>query len=111
MPRARRNYTQVSDYLAEHDLLGRCQICGRTDDLQYAHLWGRTYDDRGGQVHPLDVIIMGGPFGCNCHGRYDRHELNILPHISPAHIQRGIEVLGRAKAAWRLTGDRLADLP
>lgn len=118
MPRKRRDYSRVALYLAANDRLARCFVCGTAylsrfpRTLDYAHVLGRAYDDRGGKVHPLDVILLCGPVPSGCHGAYDRHELDITPFLTQAHIDRAKARAGEREARLRLRGSReSADLP
>lgn len=71
---------------------GACRICGDTRDLHAAHILGREHDKKrlnGDRefgplwfVEPVRVVPLGGEFGCGCHGRYDRHEVDLLPVLT-----------------------------
>lgn len=60
---------------------GPCRRCGR-QDAQLAHTVGKKYQDVKVSslvrwVNPNSVIPLCGPFGWDCHGRYDRRETGI----------------------------------
>lgn len=60
-----------------------CRCCGTGQNVQLAHVAGRRFDrpKRPGVrllwVNPDDVIPLCGPFANDCHGRFDRHEMDL----------------------------------
>lgn len=68
---------------------GQCRVCGTTEGLQAAHVTGRRHDPevtgpRGGKVIVVlaeSIVPLCGPFANDCHGQYDRHELDLLPYL------------------------------
>jgi hypothetical protein len=55
-----------------------CRRCGGTYRLEAAHVIGREVDrDAAYVVLAVRIVPL-----CNyCHGAYDRHEIDLLPHL------------------------------
>lgn len=107
MPRPRRDYSAVTDYLEQTNRHAYCWVCGISTCLEYAHISGRIHDDAS--IHPLDIAVMCNAFANDCHGSYDRHDLDLVPFLTQAHIDRAKQLLGAGKAAIRLRGSRNPD--
>ena len=77
-----------------------CRVCLR-HPRELAHVIGRARDERRSRttayVHPLDVV----PLCREHHVAYDAHELDLLPHLLPAELERAIQVAGSREAALR----------
>lgn len=102
MPRRKRNWAAAgSKCLAE----GRCRVCG-THAFEMAHVLGRTHDDREGWIDPLDIVPLCGPFPEGCHGRYDRHQLDLTDFLTKEEIERAVHLVGPYNAAIRIRGMR-----
>ena len=88
------------DAIAKRDLEGACRICGIQRGLQAAHVTGRKHDKpRPGQktlyVHPDSIVPL-----CEvCHGEYDHHEIDLLPHVFLAEQVRAVEDMGGIELA------------
>jgi hypothetical protein len=83
-----------------------CQVCGRQLPLQRAHIIGRARD--GGDPGPHDVAML-----CwGCHGAYDRHDLDIDPHLTSAQAAAAVAAAGgRGQALRRLMGSAWRTTP
>jgi hypothetical protein len=92
-----------------------CRACGRPGwevRVEAAHVIGRaqadeTHPDGSGRliVRGVDVVPLCAP----CHRAYDAHQLNLLPHLTPAEQTRAVQVAGGIVAAMqRTTGLRWA---
>ena len=83
-----------------------CLVCGRRP-VEPAHLVPRSL---GGCDDPACVV----PCCRVCHRRYDRGELDLLPHLEPgfrAELAHGLLHLGLVRLLRRLTGTRWAPTP
>lgn len=88
-----------------------CRACGSVQNIEAAHTIGREHDPRveggGYYVQPDSVIPLCGSLGNDCHGRYDRHELNILPYLTINEQLNAVDAAGGIeRARRRLTGER-----
>jgi hypothetical protein len=105
-----------SDALRKIHREGRCRVCGSERDIEAAHVIGRERDaelvgPRGGRylyVHPDSVVPLCGAFSERaCHMFYDRHEIDLLPHLTQAEQERAVADAGGLIAALnRVTGGR-----
>lgn len=84
---------------------GCCRLCGQTGDLQAAHVLGREHDRKDGGrvliVNPDRIVPLGGDFGCDCHGKYDRHEVDLLPALTLAEELQAVRDAGGLELARR----------
>jgi hypothetical protein len=93
---------------------GRCRVCQRGDvKLDAAHVIGRFRDPevRPGvrRVDPDAIVPLCGPAvdSDTCHGRYDAHRLDLLPHLTVDEQVRAVQDAGGLEAARRrITGER-----
>lgn len=80
----------------------RCLACNRATRIDPAHVVARSL---GGCDDALCVVAL-----CrDCHRRYDRGELDLVPHLEPdlrAEAAHAVEHLGLAGALRRLSGTR-----
>lgn len=106
----RRNW---ADARRKVEAEGLCRVCGTPFNLEAAHVWGREADeptlDSGSVlwVKPDRIVPLCrgdlGTFGC--HESYDRHELDLLPHLSPAEQSQLVKDAGGIVTAYkRATG-------
>jgi hypothetical protein len=100
---------------------GKCRVCGRERrrgaKLEAAHVLGRKYDQPEVQlcgdelgapyatgklwVNPYDVVPLCSAFDGDCHGRYDRHEIDLWPYLQEHERSRAIELAGGLGPAER----------
>jgi hypothetical protein len=90
----------------QRKVLGRpCLVCGARAPVDPAHLVPRSL---GGCDHADCVVAL-----CRGHHRaYDRGDLDLVPHLEPAHRREAahaVEHLGLIGALRRLTGSRHAE--
>lgn len=88
-----------------------CAVCGKTTGLELAHTVGRALDrptGRGGAryVHPDSVITLCGPSTdpSTCHGRFDGHQLDLRPYLTPDQLAWAIDRIGYGPAMRALAG-------
>lgn len=65
---------------------GACRCCGAPAyQCDAAHTWDRSLScsgfDEPDLIVPLCSAIRGS--ASDCHGQYDRHQLDLLPHMTP----------------------------
>jgi len=97
----RRDWSDARVKVAEE---GCCRLCGHIPAseslLEAAHVIGRKHDPilsgpNGGKyvyVHPDSIIPLCGPFTHgNCHMRYDRGEVDLLPFLRLHEQVRAVE--------------------
>lgn len=112
----RRDWTAANEKVEAE---GECRVCGRSDlKLERAHVIGRFRDAeiRPGlrRVDADSIVPLCGPFGDTdrCHTRYDRHALDLLPHLTLSEQVRAVQDAGGIEAARRrIIGNREADNP
>lgn len=89
----------------------RCRVAGSATTchgpLETAHVIGRRYDDRNGQVRPVDVIPL-----CRRHHRdYDLGRLDVLPVLTLEEQAAAVGLVGLLRAWRRVTGSSKGDTP
>lgn len=84
---------------------GRCRVCKRGDvKLDAAHVIPRSLSPVEGSMAE-DATV---PLCRECHTRYDHHQLDLLPYLSPAEQMAATRQAGGIAAAYRITtGSRL----
>lgn len=79
-----------------------CRVCGETN-AELAHITGRKFDPlKPGTstryVRPESVV----PLCPGCHSAYDRHELDLLPHLQADEQVSAVTDLGLYRAYIRV---------
>lgn len=88
----------------------KCRACGRTRaKLEAAHVIGREHDKQRVEGGPLvveaDAIVpLCSAFDGDCHGKYDRRELDLWPYITAAEWVHAASLVGEGSAKRRITG-------
>lgn len=92
------------DWSQAEEKRGCRRVCGHhSTDL--AHTIGRAYDSA--VVNPDAVVPLCNAFGNDCHGKYDRRELDLLPYLDIDEQIYCVDALGGIEVAWkRLTGNK-----
>jgi len=92
---------------------GCCRVCGRKAGkakVEAAHVLGREHDakreDGVREVHPDDVVPLCSAFDGDCHGKYDRHELDLFGYLTAAELERAVGLVGWGAAERRIRGRR-----
>lgn len=94
----------------------RCRVCKRTLRVEAAHIIGREHDrdSRNGLVwgHDADacfvrpdrIVPLCGPATDlnTCHGKYDAHRLDLLPHLTREEEAQAVADVGLEAARMRL---------
>lgn len=82
---------------------GKCRYCETTRQVQAAHTISRTkqdYKDGSKRVVKADSIVpLCGPFANDCHGKYDRHELDLMGCLSLWEELNAVEAAGGIELA------------
>lgn len=98
-----------SEALAKVEAEGRCRVCrvsSQKRKVDAAHTLGRRYDRPGEDgvivVRAVDTCPMCRP----CHGDYDAHRLDLVPHLSHAEMAAAVGHVGIVSALRRLQGRR-----
>lgn len=92
------------DARAKVEAEGVCRNCG-SPNVETAHVTGRAYDkpktpgSKTLYVHPDSVIALCGRFGNDCHGAFDRHELDVLSLLDSPEQLKAVEDLGSIESA------------
>jgi hypothetical protein len=87
---------------------GRCRVCGRSDlRLEAAHIVSRARVRPGAGEDPLNIIPLCAR---DCHPRYDRRALDLLPYLTREEQAKAVELHpgGLLGAVERITGERFA---
>lgn len=89
------------------DTEGKCRVCGAPARYcDAAHTVDRSLSRSGFDepdfIVPLCSAIRGADN--DCHGAYDRHELDILPYLTKTEQAAMVRELGMARAWKRATG-------
>lgn len=88
-----------------------CLGCGNRHRrmLETAHVIDRSlYPGQAFEEEDVDgVVPLCGPFAADCHGRYDAHELDILPMLTQEEQLAAVRKVGIVGAYRRTTGDRV----
>lgn len=76
---------------AKVDSEGECRVCGSQEQLEAAHILGRSHDaytlgrlkrSKTWHVEPLRIVPLCGTFSNNeCHRLVDEHKLDLLPYL------------------------------
>lgn len=107
---------------------GRCRVCRKRigeAKIEAAHVLNREHDRRPGLrehgyiavafakpdptvVHPDRVVPLCGPATdpTTCHGQYDGHRLDLLPHLTREEQTQAVADVGIEAARRRVTGER-----
>ena len=100
------------DAVAKAQAEGCCRKCFSREMVECAHIAGRKYDQpKLGWpksrlwVNPDHII----PLCKRCHMRYDAHELDILPLLTPDEQAEVVRCLGIISALRRTTSKRLEE--
>lgn len=85
---------------------GCCRVCGiAARYCDAAHTVDRSLSSSGfadaDLIVPLCSQIKGGD---GCHGEYDRHELDLLPHLTKVEQAAMVLELGMVRALRRASG-------
>jgi hypothetical protein len=91
---------------------GACRACGRSSNLETAHVSGRKFDKpKPGRktlwVDPDDVVPLCGNFAYDdahhfgCHARYDAHDLDLLPYLRTPEQVKAVQNYGSIELARR----------
>jgi hypothetical protein len=99
----RRNWRYARQKVADEKF---CRICANPNGLQAAHILGRALDSSD-TVLPCYIV----PLCPACHHRYDRHELDLWPHLTPTERRRAILRVGEGNARRRISGRAFFDQP
>jgi hypothetical protein len=99
MGSARRDWREAR---AKVDREGTCRVCGAVDNLQAAHVIGRSHDPANGKVRPVDVVPLCGP----CHMQYDGRSLSLLPYLTHDEQAAAVEHVGMVSAYRRTAATR-----
>ena len=90
------------------DSEGMCRVCGRSCELEAAHITGRVYDQpKPGQktrwVNPDSIVPLCGQFSpeWSCHTLYDSKQLDLLGHLTPQEEAKAVLDLGSIESARR----------
>lgn len=100
------------------DAEGKCRFCGRRAEqgtkLDAAHVIGREHDQERRTipngvlwVNPAHVVPLCSGFDGDCHGRYDRREIDLLPVLTTEEQAEAVRLVGMMSAFRRITGDPL----
>lgn len=105
MPRPKRYWLAA---LNKTQAEGRCRCCGARDNVQAAHIIGRSYDEefeledgtRWLFVDPEEIV----PLCVTCHADYDQRRLNILPVLTLVEQAAAVRLIGMERALHRVSG-------
>ncbi len=96
---------------------GVCRVCGKPH-AEAAHTIGRKHDRQVAPnlwwVDPDDIVPLCGPATSSdtCHGKYDAHQLDLLPYLSLGEQVAAVRAAGSITAAFRrVTGGRIEPAP
>jgi hypothetical protein len=87
---------------------GRCRVCGRSDlRLEAAHIVSRARVRPGAGEDPANIVPLCAR---DCHARYDRRALDLLPYLTRVEQAKAVELHpgGLLGAVERITGERFA---
>ena len=86
---------------------GSCRVCGAPNNLEQAHVLGREYDkftldgepqtSKTWRVEPDRIVPLCKPH----HEEYDRHELDLLEHLTGLEQVQAVKDAGRIETARR----------
>lgn len=101
---------------AKVDATGCCRVCRSRKGVEAAHVVGRRADrfdldgtpaERGEvlTVEPVRIVPLCGPATDfdTCHGKYDRHELDLLPYLDIEEQTQAVRDAGGIVTAYRRT--------
>lgn len=99
--------------LAKVEAEGRCRVCRASSQekkVDAAHTLGRRHDQAGEDgvivVRAVDTVPMCRP----CHGDFDAHRLDLVPHLTHAEMAAAVGHVGIVSALRRLQGRRDTEL-
>jgi len=100
---------------------GVCRVCGfgMVEGLEAAHVIGREHDrclsgSSVRYVNPDSVVpLCGGVLTRGCHGKYDAHQLDLLPYLTGEEKEQALRDLDWDVFAFlhRTTGRMFGPLP
>lgn len=103
---ARRDWTEARRKVLDDDE-GRCRICRSTWRVQAAHVIPRSLAPGLANNMGADNIVA---LCEECHGAYDRHEVDLLPYLTLAEQLAAVRQAGGIALAYRRTTNQ-RDLP